>query len=435
MSKKLLLAGLTSGVLASTSTAWSQESTQAPDSPVPVAPAPVAPAAVAPAAVAPEGAGEVPEGAGHPTFEARGFVELDTIYDFKRVNPAWNAMLRPDTIPTTPGAFGEDGEFIFSPRRTRFGFQAAYPLGAHELKSKVEVDFFGRGTGRADAIGQNTIRLFNAFAEWGPVFVGHTLANFADADYGANYLDIWGPPGIIFVRSASVRYSLLEGTHTLTVALERPGADFDGTGGPEGAAPKDLLPDASLRYRLSGAWGHLHVAGLARRLGYDTPGAPAQTTEHVFGYGGTVAATINVLPGALSLSPAGLAGRGIGNYVNGAGSDVAFQALADGGAELRALAVYGATLYADVNWAKSLSSAVGVSWVQTKNSSLQAPGAFESAKYVSANLVYAPAPIFFIGPEFLWAERNDENGASGTDYRVLLATRFSFSSLDAVASR
>jgi hypothetical protein len=420
MSKRVLLAGLTTSLLAATFPARSQEIAPAPDAAPPVAP---------------EASADVTKVGGQPTFEARGFVELDAIYDFKRVNPAWNAMLRPDTIPTTPGTYGEDGEFILSPRRTRFGFQAAYPLGAHELKSKVEVDFFGRGTGRPDAIGQNTIRLFNAFAEWGPVFVGHTLTNFADADYGANYLDIWGPPGIIFLRSPSVRYSLLEGTHTLTVALERPGADFDGTGGPTGAAPQDLLPDASLRYRLSGDWGHLHVAGLVRRLGYDTPGAPEQTTEHVFGYGGTVSATINVLRGVLAVSPAALAGRGIGNYVNGAGSDIAFQEQTDAAAALRALPVYGATLYADVNWTQSLSSSVGVSWVQTKNSTLQAPGAFESAKYLSANLVYTPARIFFVGPEFQWAERNDENGASGTDYRVFLAARFSFSSLDAVASR
>lgn len=419
MSKRLLLAGLTTSLLAAAFPARSQE--------------PAPPSDATP--VAPEATAEVPPVGALPTFEVRGFVELDAIYDFKRVNPAWNAMLRPDTIPTTPGTYGEDGEFILSPRRTRFGFQAAYPLGAFTLKSKVEIDFFGRGTSRPDLIGQNTIRLFNAFAEWGPLFVGHTLTNFADADYGANYLDIWGPPGIIFIRSSSMRYSLLEGTHTLTVAIERPGADFDGTGGPSGAAPRDALPDASLRYRLSGDWGHLHVAGLVRRLGYDTPGAPEQTTGHAFGFGGTVAATINFLPGTLSISPALLAGRGIGNYVNGAGSDVAFQAQADGGAALRALPVYGGALYADVNWAKVLSSSVGVSWVQTKNSTLQAPEAFESAKYFSANLVYAPAPIFFIGPEFLWAERNDKSGASGTDYRVLLAARFSFSSLDAVASR
>lgn len=420
MPKKLLLAALATSVLSAHS-AWSQE----------VAPAPSPPAAELPAS---ESEAEAPKAPGKPTFVAKGFVQLDAIYDFKRVNPAWNAMLRPDTIPTTPGLYGDDGELILSPRRTRFGLEASHPLGAHELKTKVEVDFFGRGTGRPEAIGQNALRLFNAFAEWGPLFVGHTLANFADSEYGASYLDIWGPPGIIFIRSSSVRYSLLEGTHTLTVALERPGTDFDGTAGPPAAAARDLLPDASLRYRLSGGWGHLHASGLVRRLGYDTPGAATQTTGHVLGYGATVSSTVHALPGTLAISPAVLAGRGIGNYVNGAGADAAFQQRAEG-AELRALPVYGGAIYADINWTKSLSSSVGASWVQMKNSSLQAPAAFKSAKYASANLVYAPAAVFFVGPEFQWAERIDKNDASGTDYRVQLAARFSFSSREALAAR
>ena len=38
-----------------------------------------------------------------PKFEVFGFAMLDYIQDFKRVNPAWDATLRPSKIPTVDG--------------------------------------------------------------------------------------------------------------------------------------------------------------------------------------------------------------------------------------------------------------------------------------------------------------------------------------------
>ena len=42
--------------------------------------------------------------AGDHNLELYGFVQLDAIQDFKRVNPDWDATLRPSRIPTTDGA-------------------------------------------------------------------------------------------------------------------------------------------------------------------------------------------------------------------------------------------------------------------------------------------------------------------------------------------
>src|SRR5262245_58571347 len=49
---------------------------------------------------------------GTPKFEIFGTAQLDYVQDFNRVDPAWDATLRPSKIPTTEGAFGSDGQAI-----------------------------------------------------------------------------------------------------------------------------------------------------------------------------------------------------------------------------------------------------------------------------------------------------------------------------------
>ena len=50
-------------------------------------------------------------------LELYGFAQLDAIQDFDRVNPDWDATLRPSRIPTEKGQFGCDGQSVFSVRQ------------------------------------------------------------------------------------------------------------------------------------------------------------------------------------------------------------------------------------------------------------------------------------------------------------------------------
>src|SRR4029453_11806074 len=69
-------------------------------------------------------------------LELYGFVELDAIQDFKRVNPDWDATLRPSRIPTEEGQFGGNGQSIFSVRQTRLGAKATSPVGGNPPKRR-----------------------------------------------------------------------------------------------------------------------------------------------------------------------------------------------------------------------------------------------------------------------------------------------------------
>jgi hypothetical protein len=47
-------------------------------------------------------------------------------------------------------------------------------------------------------------------------------------------------------------------------------------------------------------------------------------------------------------------------------------------------------------------------------------------QYASANLIYRPVPAVMTGAEFLFGERRDKGGASGTDFRFQLSAKVDF---------
>ena len=74
-----------------------------------------------------------------------GYIQGDFILDFKRVDPNWNATLRPSKIPVNcPGdaGCGTDGETIFSVRQTRIGMKGDVTTDAGAVNVLLEADFF-----------------------------------------------------------------------------------------------------------------------------------------------------------------------------------------------------------------------------------------------------------------------------------------------------
>src|SRR5262249_47056543 len=140
--------------------------------------------------------------------------------------PDWNATLRPTRIPTTDGAYGTDGETIFSARQSRIGERSSLPVGKFDLKTCLEIDFFGRGSGTPDAGGQNTIRLRQAWGGWGPILGGLPASLFMDDDFWPLIVDYWGPDGMAFFRNIQIRYTPFSGKHKFAIAIERPGSDL-----------------------------------------------------------------------------------------------------------------------------------------------------------------------------------------------------------------
>ena len=372
-------------------------------------------------------------------LELYGFVQLDAIQDFKRVNGDWDATLRPSRIPTEEGQFGGNGQSIFSVRQSRLGAKATGMLAGRPYEAKFEFDLFGTGV---DA-GQTTFRVRHMYAKWGPFLAGQTNTLFMDGDIFPNVLDYWGPTGMVFVRNPQIRWTFLnQNGWEAAVALENPSDDIDpgrirliDENVAQNLQSDEHLPDLTAAIRYGGKWGHVRLAGLLRRVGYETKGTPNNEPDGKrTGWGVNATSSINVMkPVTLRLGAA--YGRGIATYMNDGGMDLAPSVSTIPGSgtitlvpEAEAVKLLGVSAYADINWTKQWTSAVGYSFTRVHNTNFQEPEAFHKGEYASANLLYAPADNVLAGVEFLWGRRTDNDGNKGVDTRMQASFKWSFSS-------
>ena len=137
-------------------------------------------------------------------LELYGFAQLDAIQDFKRVNPNWDATLRPSTHSDHRRASSAaTASRSSASARSRLGVKATGMLAGKPYEAKFEFDLFGTGV---DA-GQTTIRIRHMYASWGPFLAGQTNTLFMDGDIFPNVIDYWGPAGMVFVRNPQIRFT------------------------------------------------------------------------------------------------------------------------------------------------------------------------------------------------------------------------------------
>jgi hypothetical protein len=366
--------------------------------------------------------GEARAASDMPRVELYGFIQMDAIYDFDRVDPAWKATLRPSKISVgATNQFGHDGETIFSVRQSRLGVNGYIPTELGELKTKFEFDMFGVG---ADE-GQTTIRLRHAYGEIGQFLAGQTNSLFMDGDVYPNTIDYWGPAGMIFFRNIQARWTFLKQDGTkAAVALESPGSALD-TGKVNlvdigGVTSWNKYPDLTGQYRMDGTWGHFQAAGILRWLGYSSP--DGNLSGHKTGWGANLSGAVHTV-GKDTVMVQVAYGEGIANYFNDGGNDLAPRSIT-GGAE--ALPILGLLLYYDKYWSDKWSSSIGYSETAQHNSGGQEPTAFHTGQYASVNLLHYPAKNVMVGGEFLWGKLEQNSGLTGHDNRVQFSAKFNF---------
>jgi DcaP outer membrane protein len=371
-------------------------------------------------------------------LELYGFLQLDAIQDFNRVNPDWDATLRPSRIPTTEGEFGSNGQSVFSVRQSRLGVKATGTLEGKPYEAKFEFDLFGTGV---DA-GQTTFRVRHMYASWGPFLVGQTNTLWMDGDIFPNVVDYWGPNGMVFVRTPQIRWTFLKDDHWMAaVALEHPSDDIDPgrlrVFDEEIAAniqANEELPDLTAAIRYGGDWGHVRLGGILRKIGYDTRGTVDNEPDgEETGWGLNLTSAIKFSPVTLRLGAT--YGKGIATYMNDGGMDLApavevFQG-PDGiilVPKAKAIPLFGMSAYADLDWSKEFTSSIGYSFDKVNNTNFQDTTAFHKGQYASVNLLWHPNDRMFTGGELLWGKRTDNDGNSGHDWRFQYSFHWDFSS-------
>lgn len=370
---------------------------------------------------------------GKYNFDIYGFAMADFIGDTERVDPAWEDAFRPSKIATPSGEFGSNGQVDGSVKQSRFGVNGDLPIGdaLDDLKFKFEFDLFGTGV---DA-GQTTFRLRHAFGEWGPLLAGQTNSVFMDIDVFPNVIDYWGPPGMVFLRNPQIRVTPWRTANSsFAFAIEKPSNDVD-PGTLRELDPDlgnniqndELLPDLTLHYLTSGDWGHFQIAGIVRRVGYDTPNTPDNEPKGAqVGWGVNASGHVALLDKDKLIGSV-VYGHGIASYMNDGGVDLAAEGTFPNDVHPKAVPLVGIVAYYDHYWSDAFSSSIGYSFTQVDNTNLQEPDAFEKGQYASVNLLYTPAKKLLLGAELLWGERTDHDGVNGSDVRIQLSVKYDFS--------
>jgi hypothetical protein len=371
-----------------------------------------------------------------PRLEMYGFVMVDAIHDFQRIDPDWDDAFRPSKIPTDEGQFGGDGQSSVSVKQSRFGIKGSMPTGEGNtpLTFKFDFDLFGTG----DNAGQTTFRLQNAYGEWGSLLAGQTDSLFMDIDVFPNTIDYWGPPGMVFYRNVQIRWTPFRTDNShFAIAIERPGNDVDAGNvrlieGFEDAEVQndEELPDLTAQWRIGGDWGHFQAGGILRRVGFEFRATPDDEFRdgHEMGWGINLGSAISTF-GDDMLRLQVVYGEGIASYMNDGGMDLAPQ-LDSPAPDLRVSAevvpLTGVVAYYDHYWSDKWSSSIGYSYTEVDNTNFQDPGAFHRGDYASVNLLTYPGENLMMGVELMWGEREDNNDATGDDTRIQFSVKYSF---------
>lgn len=361
-------------------------------------------------------------------LEVGGKIQLDLIYDFKKVDPTWHSTLRPSTIPincpglagTNDPGCGKNGETIFSVRQTQIAFNGFVPTAAGQLKTQLSLDLFNVG-------GANTgFRLLNAWGEVGAFGVGQYYSLMMNIDLFPNTIDYWGPSGMLFVRNPQVRYTPYKTDNArLAFSLEAPNAAVD-TGKfnlvPLGFTGWTKYPDLAAKYSANGGWGFFDFGGIVRSVGYkSTTTADGNPSGAKTGWGVTADGVLNLLDKDRFITQVTY-GEGIASYFNDGGVDLA----PSGTLSAELVKSIGVMLYYDHQWSGMWSSSIGYSQHHQDNTGGQAANAFKTGSYASTNLLYTPAKNVLWGAEFLWGKKEQNDGGSAIDTRVQFTGQFKF---------
>ncbi|MGD8577138.1 MAG: DcaP family trimeric outer membrane transporter [Thiohalophilus sp.] len=369
-------------------------------------------------------AGHAVAAEGKTDYDFYGFIQLDAIYDFNRMNSAWKDSLRPSQICSGTVGCGTDGESILSVRQTRFGVATTTPTDLGELKTKLEFELYGVGSDE----GKTTPRLRHAYGEIGSFLAGQTWSTFMDIDVFPNTIEYWGPPSMIFWRNIQVRWTpMRDKNSSFAVALESPSSAID-DGKLSGISPslsfsgKTDFPDVTAHWRTDGDWGHLQIGGLLRSVGYENlASADGEPSGNKTGYG------IN-LSGSYKLSDNGTIkaqlayGEAIASYFNDGGIDLAPGA----GGQAETLPILGWLLFYDHTWNDQWSSSFGWAMTDQDNSAGQTGTAFKSNQYGVVNLLHYPTKATMVGGELQYGEYEQLDGTTRDDTRMQVSFKFKF---------
>ncbi len=371
---------------------------------------------IQPAATRPEAAPPPPADGfrvGDATLKFGGFVDADVhVTSLSDGTIAGSSIARDFYIPGATPIGGDSMTFTdFTAESSRFFLAASRPVGDKTLSAHIEMDFLGSGQGNELVSNSYSPRLRRAFMKYGNWLVGQewsTFQNTSAIPESASFLIL--SDGMVFVRQPQIRY-----THgNWMFAVENPNTTTLNSG----SRDENIIPDVVARYNMSGEFGNVSIAGIARQLRADFGTAE----DEAFGYGLSVSGRLNVgEKDDVRFNLVG--GEGIGRYVGLAASR---STALDPNGDLEAVPSYGGLIAWRHPFGETARFSGGYSGLFIDNPDYLPDTVTSSVQSVFGAILWDVAPNVTLGTELMHGIREIESGADGSITRFTFSTKYAF---------
>jgi hypothetical protein len=342
-----------------------------------------------------------------------GFAQFQVIHDTSGLN---NNRFDTATIPVD-GAPSQT-KFNVNPSQIALSSTSLVPEG--RLNTMISMDFNGQ-------LDRPEPRLRVVYGEYVSgnlglgVLAGQTYATMFDLGAVPETLDFAGPAGLWQQRQPLLRFtqSIAEGL-TAEIAIETPEnvSYID-------AEKRTRWPDMVI----AGTWRagakyikHLRMAGLVRDLRAE--GANG-STDSAIGWAVTGSGKLGLpfLGAKDNLKFNIHYGDGYGSQLKGGPTEGAFNTLDSELGTTRVFSSYGGIQHF---WSDRFRSNLVYGHVDSDNPDFVSGETFDNTTYTALDLIWSPYETVTCGIEYLWGQRENKNGESGTSNRFLLSTKFAF---------
>lgn len=356
------------------------------------------------------------------SYKFGGYIKTDVMYsDFGGGSVGAGSAGRDFYIPAVV-PIGDSGESYldFGIKESRINFRSTHNLdNGAKLGTFMEFDMMLSGQGDERISNSYAPRLRHAFFTYNNWLVGQTWMTFFNVGALPENLDFVGPAeSTVFGRQAMIRYT----NGPWQLAFENPETTVTPYGGVGGRVVADdsKVPDVVLRYNLKGDWGTFVAAGMYRQLDCDGCIAGVDDTAGSFSVSLSGKFVFGNKDDFRWMASTGPMGRYIGlNISNGAVVD------ANGDLEtIDQTGVFGSYRHL---WNDKWRSNLTYGYLSVDNDTdLTGMGATKQMSSWHANIIYSPQPKLDFGAEFIYVDRELENGDDGDLTRIQFSAKYAF---------
>jgi len=355
-----------------------------------------------------------------------GYVKTAVVYNFDPL--AITDRFIVGSIPVSSVAVADaEAESSLTADQSRINFDLREPTEYGILRAFIEGDF---------AEENDTLRLRHAFGQWNKITAGKTWSAFVDTQASPEEVDFEGLNGRINVRQTQIRVMpTLGANYEFQFSMEDPNPQVQNGRGV--TRIPDLVVTARFRPRER---LHTKAALLLRQVRAQRTTAQGADVEKAHGWGLSVSGRYQTPQFHARDSVLFQLNYGdvIGRYVNDLSSVGEFDGIFNSNSgDLELFDVFAGYVSYQHWWD---ADAWGVKWlgqnqmrsnftlgiVQVDNPDFVSGDAYKRTIRLSGNLFWSPTPRIDIGGEYLWGNRENEDGGEGDATQIQFSVRYRF---------